>query len=753
VESPAKVRTIKKYLGNDYNVAATIGHIKDLPRREMGIDVDDGFTPEYATIPGKQSVIQALKKAAGAAEDIFLAPDPDREGEAIAWHTAEVLKKKGRRFHRVLFHELTRDGIQKAIAAPEELDRHKYEAQQARRILDRLVGYQVSPLLWRKVKGGLSAGRVQTVALRIICERERAIQAFVPQEYWSITAHLAAGDPPPFAAKLVKKGKEKLGIPDEAAALKILAELRGRPFVVDKVQMKTVHKNPPPPFTTSKLQQEAIRRLRFTAKKTMMIAQQLYEGIDLGPGEPVGLITYMRTDSTRIAEVAAAEARELILERFGRDYALERPRHFRNSKQSQDAHEAIRPTASFNTPEKVAPYLSKDQQALYQLIWQRFIASQMQEALIDQVSAAIAAGPYGFAASGSAVKFPGFMALYRVEDEDNGANGEKGKEPLPALAVGDRLALQRLEPKQHFTQPPPRFSEATLVKELEENGIGRPSTYAAILSTIRDKGYVELLRGYFRPSELGLIVNDLLVMNFPDIFDVEFTARLEESLDQVESDQANSLELLTRFYQPFRKDLEAAAEKMVSIKGIGVATGLACPECGKPLHIKIGKNGHFLACSGYPACKYSSDYTRDDKGLIQAVSPAASETTDKICEKCGRPMVLKRGRYGDFLACSGYPACRNTQSLSVNGAAKSTGVKCPQDGCSGEVLEKTSKRGKVFYGCSRYPECRFATWDKPVARPCPACGAKFLLERVTKKQGTLHACQNPDCGFKEQVEI
>jgi DNA topoisomerase-1 len=752
VESPAKVRTIKKYLGQGYNVAATIGHIKDLPRREMGIDVENGFTPEYTTIAGKQTVIQQLKKAAGSAEDIYLAPDPDREGEAIAWHTADVLKKKGRRFHRVLFHELTKDGIQKAIAAPEELDRNKYEAQQARRILDRLVGYQVSPLLWRKVKGGLSAGRVQTVALRIICERERAIQAFVPQEYWSITAHLTVGGSPPFPAKLVKKGREKLAIPDEAAARSILADLDGRAFVVDKVQMKTVRKNPPPPFTTSKLQQEAIRRLRFTAKKTMMIAQQLYEGIDLGPGEPVGLITYMRTDSTRIADVAAAEARELILDRFGSDYALDRPRQFRNSKQSQDAHEAIRPTSSFHTPETVAAHLTKDQQALYQLIWQRFVASQMQEALIDQVSAAIAAGPYGFAASGSTVKFPGFMALYRIEDEDTDANGEKGKEQLPAMALGDRLGLQRLDPRQHFTQPPPRFSEASLVKELEENGIGRPSTYAAILSTIRDKGYVELLRGYFRPSELGLIVNDLLVMSFPDIFDVEFTARLEESLDQVESDQANSLELLSRFYQPFRKDLDAAAEKMVSIKGVGIATGLDCQECGKPLHIKIGKNGHFLACSGYPDCKYSSDYTRDEKGNVQAVAPAAAEATDKVCAKCGKPMVLKRGRYGDFLACSGYPDCKNTLSLSVNGAAKSTGVKCPQDGCGGDVLEKTSKRGKVFYGCSRYPDCSFATWDKPVDRPCPACGATFLVERSTKRQGTLHLCLNPDCGFKEQVE-
>lgn len=752
VESPAKVRTIKKYLGSDYNVAATVGHIKDLPQREMGIDVEAGFTPQYTSIPGKQKVIQALKQAAADAEDVYLAPDPDREGEAIAWHTAEVLKKKGRRFHRVLFHELTKDAIRNAMNQPRELDPHKYEAQQARRILDRLVGYQVSPLLWRKVKGGLSAGRVQSVALRVICERERAIQAFDPQEYWSITAHLEGAAPPPFAAKLVKKGKEKLAIQNEAAAQKILAELKGQVFTVDKVQKKTVRKNPAPPFTTSKLQQESIRRLRFTAKKTMMLAQQLYEGIELGPGEPVGLITYMRTDSTRIADVAAAEAQQLVLQQFGRDYALDKPRQFRNSKQAQDAHEAVRPTSAFNTPENMAPFLTKDQLALYQLIWQRFIASQMQEALIDQVSASIVAGPYVFTASGSAVKFPGFMALYRAEEEESESNGEKAREQLPDLPEGARLKLHRLEPKQHFTQPPPRFSEASLVKELEENGIGRPSTYAAILSTIRDKGYVEMLRGYFRPSELGFIVNDLLVMSFPDVFDVEFTARMEENLDRVESEKANSLDILTQFYTPFKKDLDTAAEKMVSIKGVGVETGLKCQECGHTLHIKIGKNGHFLACSGYPACTYSSDYTRDEKGHIQPVVPPADEATDKVCTKCGKPMVLKRGPFGDFLACSGFPECKNTQSLSVNGSAKSIGVPCPQDGCSGDLLEKTSKRGKVFYGCNRYPDCSFATWDKPVARACPACGAKILVERTTKKQGTLHSCLNPDCGFKERIE-
>jgi DNA topoisomerase-1 len=751
VESPAKVRTIKKYLGSDYNVAATVGHIKDLPLRELGIDVEADFTPQYTIIPAKQKVIQELKKAAGNAEDIYLAPDPDREGEAIAWHTADVLQKKGRRFHRVLFHELTKDAILNAIQKPEALDRSKFEAQQARRILDRLVGYQISPLLWRKVKGGLSAGRVQSVALRIICERERAIHAFVPEEYWSITAHLSGEAPPPFAAKLVKKGKEKLAIPDEAAAQRILEELKGQDFIVQRVQKKTVRKNPAPPFTTSKLQQEAIRKLRFTAKKTMMIAQQLYEGIELGPGEPVGLITYMRTDSVRIAEVAAAEAQQLVRERFGADYALEKPRFYRNSKQSQDAHEAIRPTSAFNTPDRVAPHLNRDQLALYQLIWKRFVASQMQEALIDQVSAAIAAGAYVFSASGSSVKFPGFMALYRAEEEEADANGDKTREQLPELAEGRRLALERLEPKQHFTQPPPRFSEASLVKELEENGIGRPSTYAAILSTIRDKGYVDLIKGYFRPSELGFIVNDLLVLSFPGIFEVEFTARMEENLDRVESDKANSVELLERFYRPFQRDLEAAAKKMISVKGVGFATDLNCPECGQRLHIKIGKNGHFLACNGYPECRYSSDYSRDEKGRVQPVLPPAEEMTDKVCEKCGKPMVLKKGRYGDFLACSGYPDCRNTLSLSVNGNGKPLGVPCPQPGCAGELLEKTSKRGKVFYGCNRYPDCGFASWDRPVARPCPACGAAYLVERTTKKQGTLQACVNPECGFKENI--
>jgi len=750
VESPTKVRTISKYLGKDFNVAATVGHIKDLPAREMGIDIDNDFTPQYHTIPGKQKVITALKKAAGDCTDIYLAPDPDREGEAIAWHAVDVLKKRGRTFHRVLFHELTKNAILKAMASPEALDQNKYEAQQTRRILDRLVGYQVSPLLWKKVKGGLSAGRVQSVAVRIICERERAIQQFDPVEYWSITALLQDQNPPAFEAKLVKKDGQKISIPDEAAANQILAALRQTPFKVGAVVKKTVNRNPLPPFITSKLQQDAIRKLKFSAKKTMLIAQQLYEGIDLGPGEPVGLITYMRTDSTRIAAEAAHEALDLIGRTFGPDYAMEQPRFFKNQKKVQDAHEAIRPTSVFHTPEKVAVALNKDQLALYKLIWQRFVASQMKPALIDQVSVAIQADIYTFNASGSTVKFPGFMAVYQTVEQE--AESSRKQQPLPPLTEGTVLDLNALTPKQHFTQPPPRFSEASLVKELEENGIGRPSTYATILSTIREKGYVDLVKGYFHPSELGFIVNDLLVTSFPDVFGVEFTARMEDNLDRVETADVEAIRVLSTFYGPFREKLEKAEQQMLSVKGVGIPTGLTCPQCGREeLHIKVGKNGHFLACNGYPECSYSRDYQRDEKGRIQPVELNHQAATDRTCPKCNKPMVAKRGKYGEFLACSGYPECNHTESINggVNGTA--IGVDCPEQGCDGQIVEKRSKRGKIFYGCSRYPQCSFATWDKPVAKPCPVCHKPYLLEKNTKRQGDFLACADRECGYKEPL--
>jgi len=747
VESPTKVRTIKKYLGKDYNVAATVGHIRDLPQKEIGIDIEGGFKPVYRTIPGKKKVITSLKKAANTATDIFLAPDPDREGEAIAWHTAEILKMKGRQFHRILFHELTKNAILKAMAEPEILNQDKYEAQQTRRILDRLVGYQISPLLWKKVKNGLSAGRVQSVALRIICERERAIQAFEPVEYWSITAHLESESPPPFTAKLVRRDGERISIPDETAAKTILDDLATAAMVVDKVRKKTTKRNPFPPFTTSKLQQEAIRKLKFSARKAMVIAQQLYEGIELEPGEPVGLITYMRTDSTRISTESADEALKLIREKFGSDYTLEKPRFFKNRKKVQDAHEAIRPTSVFQTPESIASYLTKDQLALYRLIWQRFVASQMKEALIDQNSVAIKSGRYTFNASGSTVKFPGFMALYMTVDDE--IENEKRKETLPPLTEGMVLKRNKLEPKQHFTQPPPRFSEASLVKELEENGIGRPSTYTAILSTIREKGYVELLKGYFRPSELGFIVCDLLVNNFPDIFNVEFTARMEENLDRIESSEANVLDILQGFYDPFKNDLVSAETGMLSMKGVGVTTDLDCPECGKTLHIKVGKNGPFLACSGYPDCTYSRNYSRDEKGRVHPVETKTGEVSDKVCDKCGKPMVVKQGKYGEFLACSGYPDCKNTYSL--NGMGEDTGIKCPTEGCEGSIVQKRSRRGKIFYGCNRYPDCDFAMWEKPVPTPCPKCSAPFLIEKSTKKTGTYITCKTDGCDYRSDA--
>jgi DNA topoisomerase-1 len=748
VESPTKVRTIKKYLGSDYNVAATVGHIKDLPSKDLGIDIENGFTPHYRAIPGKSKVLRQLKSAAGDAADVYLAPDPDREGEAIAWHTAEVLKKKGRNFHRVLFHELTKKAILEAMQKAQDLDRDKYEAQQARRILDRLVGYQISPLLWRKVKGGLSAGRVQSVAVRIICDRERAIQAFTPVEYWSITANLQGSTPPAFAAKLVRKNGEKIEIPDETTATDILKDLETASFIVDKIVKRTKRRNPLPPFITSKLQQEAIRKLRFSAKKTMMVAQQLYEGIDLGPGEPVGLITYMRTDSTRIADEAAQEALNLIHEQFGSAYRLDKPRFFKNKNKAQDAHEAIRPTSVYHTPEKLKRYLSNDQLALYTMIWQRFVASQMAQALIDQKTLSIAAADYTFTASGSLVKFPGFLAVYQSADDE--AESHKTSQPLPELAESSRLKLLAIDPKQHFTQPPPRFSEASLVKELEENGIGRPSTYAAILSTIRDKGYVELVNRTFKPTELGFIVNDLLIDSFPEILDVEFTARMESDLDRVEQSDVEALTILNQFYGPFSQKLAEAGERMLSVKGVGMPTDLTCPLCQKnPLRIKMGKNGHFLACAGYPECTYSSDYERDEKGIIAPVVSGQSEATDKACEHCGKPMVIKRGRYGDFLACSGYPECKHTQSLNGGPNAKPTGVACPEKACDGEIVEKSSKRGKIFYGCNRYPNCSFASWDRPVAVQCPLCGNAYMVEKTTKRDGTQHACPNRDCRHRQ----
>lgn len=750
VESPTKTRTLKKYLGPNFDVASTVGHIKDLPVKELGISIEEGFKPKYDVIQGKEKVIRSLKKAAANLEDIYLAPDPDREGEAIAWHTAEVLKKKGRKFYRVLFYELTKDGIRTAMKSPTQLDRNKFDSQQTRRILDRLVGYQISPVLWKKVQRGLSAGRVQSVAVRIICDRERQVQAFEPMEYWSITAQLEGDDPPAFFAKLTKKNNKKITIPNEKAATAILKDLESAAFTIEKVQKKAQRRRPLAPFTTSKLQQEAIRKLRFSARKTMTVAQQLYEGLEMGPGEPTGLITYMRTDSTRIAQEAVDESRQLIQQDFGNEYIPNTPNIFKNKKGAQDAHEAIRPTSVFRKPEEISRFLTPDQLALYDLIWKRFVASQMKPAVFDQTSITISAPPYTFHVSGSILRFPGFMALYIASSEDE--TSLNGKETtLPPLSEQMVLKCHKIDPKQHFTQPPPRFSEASLVKELEENGIGRPSTYAAILSTIRGKGYVDLIKGYFRPTELGFIVNDLLMEGFPDILDVDFTAQLEENLDNIEQGTTDSMTVLKEFYRSFSKSLEQAEKQLQGVKGEGLSVDIQCPICNKPMKIKLGKNGPFIACSGYPECTFTQNYNRNEKGVIEAARPKKDEPTDEICEKCKSSMVKKEGRFGPFLACSAYPECKNTRSLGGSNQTKSepTGVRCPEKRCDGDLVSRRTKKGKPFYGCNRYPACTFALWNKPVPQPCPKCGAHFVIERKTKRDGLHLKCFDKTCSYKE----
>ena len=745
VESPTKIKTLKKYVGKDYNVAASAGHIRDLPVKTLGIDVDDNFKAKYVNIKDKSKIISNLKKTAKDSDDIYLAPDPDREGEAIAFHIMDILKKKGRRFHRVLIHELTKKGITEALNSPLEPDADKYDAQQARRKLDRLVGYQISPLLWQKVQRGLSAGRVQSVAVKIICDREREIRSFIPEEYWTITADLMSQTPPEFNASLSKIDGRKVKISNETQAMAIVSDLEAAQFVVDQIKKKTVKRNPLPPFITSKLQQDAINRLRFSAKKTMVVAQQLYEGVEIGTGGPEGLITYMRTDSTRIAPEAAQEAQALISSDYGKAYALDTPRYFKNKNKAQDAHEAIRPTSVYNTPDKLKGYLTEDQFKLYDLIWKRFVASQMAQAQIDQKSILIkAAEKYILSVSGSTVKFDGFMRLYAVQEKDK----TKEIQSLPPVEEGDMLSTRKINPKQHFTKPPPRYSEASLVKELEKNGIGRPSTYASILGVIQDKGYVELIKRYFIPSELGFIVNDLLVGSFPDLLNISFTAQMETNLDDVEQGKLNEIDLLKAFYDGFKSTLDLAKDNMVSVKGVGVETGLSCPECGKPVNIKIGRNGHFLACTGYPDCSFTSNYIRDEKGLISVVEKIQDSEPVKDCPECGKPMVQKDGRFGLFLACTGYPDCKHTESVGQDNATTNTGVPCPEKGCDGTILEKKSKRGKIFYGCSKYPECSFATWDKPADKPCPQCDSPYLLEKETKRAGKFLKCPNRECGFK-----
>ncbi len=751
VESPAKTRTLQRYLGKDFDIKASVGHVKDLPKRRLGVDIEHDFAPEYEVIRGKGKVIKELKSAASKVEDIYLATDPDREGEAIAWHIAEELKngrRKNRRFHRVLFNELTERAIKEAIKAPGELDKNKFESQQARRILDRLVGYEISPLLWEKVKRGLSAGRVQSVAVRMICDREREIQNFEPEEYWTVTARLEGPEPPPFEAKVVEAKGKKVSIPNGSTAKEIVEGLKSQEFVVKKVETKERKKNPPPPFITSTLQQDAVRRLRFQAKKTMMIAQKLYEGVDIGEEGPVGLITYMRTDSTRVATEAVKEARAYIKKEFGADHVPKAAPRYKKGKMAQDAHEAIRPTSVNRTPEAMAPFLDKESLALYELIWKRFVASQMSPAILDQTRVDILAGSYLLRVTGTVVRFPGFMVLYSeaVEGKENGGAEEQkgnGKDSLPKLKEGDRLELLELVPKQHFTQPPPRYTEASLIKALEEKGIGRPSTYATILSTIRDKDYVRLEQRRFVPTELGMVITDLLVDHFPEILDTSFTAAMEKELDEVEEGNVSWTDVLRRFYGPFSERLSRAKKEMKPVKQQGVATDIVCDKCGAPMVIKYGRTGEFLACSAYPECKNIKEFTRDEKGRIKVQKPVVQEMG--TCDKCGRPMVVKTGRFGRFLACSGYPECKNTKPIS-------TGVPCPQEGCSGELVQKRSRSGKTFYSCNRYPECKYAIWDEPVAETCPQCGFKILVLKYSKRDGNILKCPQKNCGFKKPAK-
>ena len=774
VESPAKAKTINKYLGRNFVVRSSVGHVKDLPKSQLGVDVEHDFQPEYEIIRGKGKVLAEIKKLAKEAEAIYLAPDPDREGEAIAWHIAQEIgaipdgngtgkpsrgksgrgaskktaaksrAKKGPKVYRVLFNEITKKAIEEAIRNPGELNEAKYNAQQARRILDRLVGYQISPLLWDKVRRGLSAGRVQSVAVRLIVDREREIRAFKPEEYWSITATLEGRTPPPFEAKLVRIGDQKVEIRSGEEAQRIVSALDGATWVVQKVEKRERRRSPAPPFITSALQQEAARKLGFSAKKTMTLAQRLYEGVELGDEGSVGLITYMRTDSTRLSNEAVAEVRAHIERQYGKDFLPETPNVYRSRKSAQDAHEAIRPTSMEWTPERVKPFLETDLYRLYELIWRRFVACQMVPAVYDQTTVDVEAKGHVFRATGSVVKFAGFMQVY-IEGRDEGdplaAEEEGGSGLPPDLAEGDRLRLLKLDPQQHFTQPPPRYTEASLVKALEEKGIGRPSTYAAILSNIRDREYVTLEDRRFRPTQLGEIVTDLLVESFPEIVDVTFTAGMEDKLDKVEEGQVDWVKMLKEFYGPFEKTLKEAAASMRDVKAQEIPTDIPCEKCGRNMVIKWGRMGEFLACPGYPECKNTRDFVRDpETGAIKVVEEVA---TDEICPESGHPLVVKRGRFGRFLACSGYPECRYTKTIT-------TGIACPQCG-QGELAERRSKRGKTFFSCNRYPECTFALWDRPKPIRCPQCDYPFLVQKYSKRSGAYLTCPNK-CGYRSESE-
>lgn len=819
VESPAKAKTINKYLGSDYTVLASIGHIKDLPSKELGVDIENNFEPTYEVIPDKKKrnnkkTVSDLKKAAKDSDTIYLAADPDREGEAICQHLAEeIVPKRGNKtVYRVMFNEITKNAIKDAFKEPKQIDKNLVDAQQARRILDRLVGYKVSPILWKTIGGKLSAGRVQTVAVRLVVEREREIEAFVKTEYWSIIANVAAKLPPNFDSRLykiedktLKTGgfdqdlkKGEIHIDNEKQAKDIVSEAEKEDFIVESVATKERKRNPTPPFITSKLQQEASRKLGFSVKKTMMVAQKLYEGVNVGKEGQVGLITYMRSDSTRISDAALNDIRTFIDGEYGKPYLPEKPNFYKSKKGAQDAHEAIRPTDANRMPESLRQYLSPDEFKLYRLIWQRTVASQMTPAIFDQTTIDIKAGRFTFRATGSVQKFDGFLKLYQEGRDEQTEDEDDEERTLPKVEKGEKLKLNKITPNQHFTEPPPRYSEATLVKTLEEKGIGRPSTYAAIMTTIQDREYVEKIEGRFHPTALGITVNDLLVASFEKLFDTAYTAKMEENLDKIEDGELDWRTAMRDFYDPFSKDLAAAEESIKGRKKQAIPTDEICETCGAGMVIKFGRYGQFLACENYPECKTTREVAKKSETATaenpEGEQPAAEEVA--VCELCGKDMALKRGRFGTFYGCTGYPECKNIRKIDkksgetvktpppveldeicpLDGARlvkrtgrfgefvscsnypkckyvqrDTTGIACPRKGCKGEIVVKKTRRGKPFYGCSNYPKCDEVYWDKPVAEPCPKCKAPFILEKTTKKEGTFRYCKNEECDYKIAV--
>jgi len=731
VESPTKIKTLKKFLDKKYTVMATKGHILDLPKSKLGVDPDDGFQPNYTVIHGKGPIIKGLVAEAKKKAKIYLAPDPDREGEAIAYHLQMKLDKVPGTIKRVTFNEITKKAVLQGLEDATEIDMKRVNAQQTRRVLDRLVGYKISPILWQTVFSGLSAGRVQSVALRMICEREEEVLAFVPKEYWSIQAEFGSEGDCCFESKLAKIDGGDFEIASESEATAIVEDLKTHEYSVSKIVRDEKKRQPLPPYITSTLQQDAYRQIGFSTQKTMIIAQQLYEGIELGSEGPVGLITYMRTDSVRIAGEALASAREYINSKYGPEYIPPHARQFKVKSRSQDAHEAIRPTNLQQSPQEIKKSLSADQFKLYNLIFNRFLASQMMPAVYDQIRVEIEGGKYLFRAVDTKLKFDGYLRVYEESRDDDNGNGN-GNTLIPILVENQKLNLNGVTPNQHFTKPPPRFSEASLVKELEANGIGRPSTYAQIINTIKRRTYVELDNKRLVPTELGTTVNSILSVHFEKIFNVKFTAAMEDELDKVEEGTDDWQKVLRDFYEPFSANLKEVEGKIAEIKTTTqTESDEICDRCNSPMIVKWGRNGKFLACSAYPECKNTRPLDNEGNG----------EPVERDCPKCGEPLIYRQGRFGRFIACSSYPDCKYTESIT-------TGVKCPQEGCEGELAARRSSRGKLFYGCSKYPDCNYATWYNPVARVCPACGFKIMVEKDTKRLGQHYAC--PSCKHTEQ---